>query len=198
MRLVNVLKYKDDGLLITGASGHSARYFFEKLSEEKYNKEIKCLVRKGSKVEHLTRYNLKLKFIEADLNDIDQLKKTMKGSKTILHIANIQFSTNIVKSSAEMGIDWCICVHTTGRYSKFKSASAEYIEIEDKLINEHSNITILRPTLIYGSSRDQNFWRLIKFINAFSFFTVFGSGNNLIQPVYAEDLGSAYLKVIKN
>ena len=66
MKLVNVLKYKDDGLVVTGASGHSARYFFENLSAENYNKEIKCLVRKGSKVEHLRRYHLKLNFIEVD------------------------------------------------------------------------------------------------------------------------------------
>ena len=194
----NVLQYKDDGLLVTGASGHSARYFFENLSAENYNKEIKCLVRKGSKVEHLKRYNLKLKFIEVDYNDVDDLKKSMKGSKTVLHTANITLSTNVIKAGAEVGIDWFICVHTTGRYSKFKSANAEYIEIEDRLINEHSNLTILRPTIIYGSSSDRNFWRLIKFINAYRFFPVFGSGKNLMQPVNADDLGSAYLKVLKN
>ena len=196
--MVNILKYKDDGLLVTGASGHSARYFFEKLSTENYNKEIKCLVRKGSKVDHLKRYHLRLNFIEVDFNDVVDLKKSMKGSKTVLHIASIKLSINVIKAGAEIGIDWFICVHTTGRYSKFKSASAEYIEIEDKLINQHSNLTILRPTLIYGSSRDKNFWKIIEFINTYSFFPVFGSGKNLMQPVNAEDLGSAYLKVLKN
>lgn len=198
MDMVNISKYKDDGLLVTGASGHSARHFFERLSAENYNKEIKCLVRKGSKVEHLKLYNLKLNFIEVDFNNVVELKKSMEGSKTVLHIASIKLSTNVINAGAEIGIDWFICVHTTGRYSKFKSASAEYIEIEDKLINKHSNLTILRPTLIYGSSSDRNFWRLIEFINAYSFFPVFGSGKNLMQPVNAEDLGSAYLKVLKN
>ncbi len=198
MDMVNISKYKDDGLLVTGASGHSTRYFFERLSAENYNKEIKCLVRKGSKVEHLKLYNLKLNFIEVDFNNVVELKKSMKGSKTVLHIASIKLSTNVINAGAEIGIDWFICVHTTGHYSKFKSASAEYIEIEDKLINKHSKLTILRPTLIYGSSSDRNFWRLIEFINAYSFFPVFGSGKNLMQPVNAEDLGSAYLKVLKN
>ena len=198
MKEANILTYKDDGLLITGASGHSARYFFERLSAENYNKEIKCLVRKRSKVEHLKRYHLKLNFIEVDFNDVVALKKSMRGSKTVLHIASIKLSVNVIRAGKEMGIDWFICVHTTGRYSKFKSASAEYIEIEDKLIKLHSNLTILRPTLIYGSSRDKNFWRLIKFINNYSFFPIFGSGKNLMQPVNAEDLGSAYLKVLKN
>ncbi len=198
MKMKNILKYKGDGLLVTGASGHSARYFFEKLNAENYNKEIKCLIRKGSKIAHLKRYRLKLNFIEVDFNDVVDLKKSMKGSKTVLHIASIKLSANVIKAGSEIGVDWFICVHTTGRYSKFESASAKYIEIEDKLIKQHSNLTILRPTLIYGSSSDRNFWRLIEFINTYSFFPVFGSGKNLMQPVNAEDLGSAYLKVLKN
>ena len=35
-------------------------------------------------------------------------------------------------------------------------------------------------------------------MNKYRFFPVFGSGKNLMQPVNAEDLGSAYLKVLKN
>ena len=190
--------YVDEGLLVTGATGHTAWYFFKKLSEEKYNKEIKCLIRKGSKTENLKFYNLKFKFIEIDFNNIDQLKNSMKGSKTVLHIASIKLSPNILKAGSEVGIDWFICVHTTGRYSKFKSASIEYIKIEDQLINKYSNLTILRPTLIYGDSRDKNFSRLIKFIYKFNFFPVFGSGKNLMQPVNVEDLASAYLNVLKN
>ena len=64
----------------------------------------------------------------------------MKGSKTVLHIASIKLSTNVIKAGSEIGVDWFICVHTTGRYSKFKNASAEYIKIEDTLIKQHSNL----------------------------------------------------------
>ena len=192
------MKYIDGGLLITGASGHSARYFFEKLSAENYNKKIRCLVRKESEVKHLKHYNLNLEFIDVDFNDVNRLKNSMIGYKTVLHIASIKLSANVLKAGVKAGVDWFICVHTTGRFSKFKSASAEYVEIEDRLINEHSNLTILRPTLIYGSSRDMNFWKLIQFINSNKFFPVFGSGKNLMQPINIEDLGSAYLAVLKN
>ena len=41
MKMTNILKYKGDGLLVTGASGHSARYFFEKLSAENYDKRMR-------------------------------------------------------------------------------------------------------------------------------------------------------------
>ena len=120
------------------------------------------------------------------------------GVTTVLHIANICLSKTVIEAGTKAGVEWFICVHTTGRFSKFKSASAEYVEIEDGLLNKYPNLTILRPTLIYGSSKDRNFWRLINFINSYNVFPVFGSGKNLMQPVNAEDLGNAYFQVLQN
>lgn len=122
----------------------------------------------------------------------------MIGIKTVLHIAGINFSKQILKIGSELGTEWFICVHTTGRYSKFRSASIEYIKIEDKLLSIYPNLTILRPTLIYGSNRDRNMWKLINYLDNHKFFPVFGSGDNLMQPVHAQDLGDAYFKVLNN
>ena len=193
------MNFQDGELLVTGASGHSAKYFFEKLESESYDKEIKCVVRKSHSIEHLKSLRLKLDFIYIDaLEDICHLKNHFTGVKVVLHTAGIKLSKKVMEAGTQKGVDWFICVHTTGRYSRFKSASAEYIAIEDGLLNKYNNLTILRPTLIYGSSRDRNFWRLINFINSYSIFPVFGTGNNLMQPVNAEDLGNAYYKVLKN
>ena len=193
------MNLKDGELLVTGASGHSAKYFFERLEAENYDKKIKCLVRTNSSIYHLKSLKLNLDFIYVDLlEDIDQLQNYFTGVTTVLHIAHIDLSKTVIEAGTKAGVEWFICVHTTGRFSKFKSASAEYIEIEDGLLNKYANLTILRPTLIYGSSRDRNFWRLINFINSYSVFPVFGSGKNLMQPVNAEDLGNAYFKVLQN
>ena len=203
--VAKIMNLQDGELLVTGASGRSAKYFFERLEAENYEKKIKCLVRKNSQIEHLRNNKLNLEFIFCDLKDTDCLKNAMEGVKTVLHKANIKFSKAVIKAGTSAGVDWFICVHTTGRYSKFNSASAEYIEIEEGLLKEYSNLTILRPTLIYGSSRDQlgrlhtsNLWRLINFINSYNVFPVFGSGKNLMQPVNAEDLGNAYFQVLQN
>ena len=189
---------EENELLIVGASGHSAKFFFKRLSKENYQKKIKCLLRSHSKVDHLKSYGLNLEFIYVDFDEIDSLKNSMKGVKTILNIAGIYVSEKIVRLGAEVGVNWFICVHTTGRYSKFKSASSEYIEIEDKLLKNYSNLTILRPTMIYGSSMDQNMYKLIKFIHKNRFFPVFGDGNNLMSPIHARDLGNAYYDVLNN
>ena len=146
-------------------------------------------------------YKLNLEFIFCDIENIeniDCLKISMEGVKTVIHTAGIRRSKAVINAGTAAGVGWFICVHTTGIYSKFKQASAEYEEVEEGLLNQYSNLTILRPTLIYGSSSDRNFWRLIKFINSYNVFPVFGSGKNLMQPVNAEDLGNAYFQVLQN
>jgi nucleoside-diphosphate-sugar epimerase len=105
-----------------------------------------------------------------------------------------------VDAAVRNRVEWVILVHTTGRYSKYKSASAEYIQIEDDILRmrDRIGITVLRPTMIYGSSRDRNMYRLVDYLYRHRFFPMFGSGENLMQPVHARDLGNAYYDVISN
>jgi len=192
------MQLNDNELIVIGASGHSSKYFFERLLKEKYQKKIKCLVRDHSQIDHLNLYGLDLEFINVDFDDIDSLKASMQGGRTLLNIAGIEVSEKIIRAGTQVGINWFICVHTTGRYSKFKSASAGYIKIEDTLLNKFSNLTVLRPTMIYGSSRDRNMYKLVKYIYKHKFFPVFGNGKNLMSPIHAQDLGNAYYDVLQN
>ncbi len=188
----------DSELSVVGATGHSAKFFFDRLVKENFQNRVKCLLRRDSQIEHLKNYELDLEFVFVDFEDFNSLITAMKGTKIILNIAGIRVSEKIVQAGTEVGVDWFICVHTTGRYSKFKSASAEYMQIEDSLLKKFSNLTILRPTMIYGSSRDRNMFKLIRYLHKHKFFPIFGKGNNLMSPVNAKDLGDAYYDVINN
>ena len=53
----------------------------------------------------------------------------------IFHIVNIRKSINIINAAIKNNVKWVILVHTTGIYSKYKSASKEYIDIENKISN---------------------------------------------------------------
>tara|TARA_B110000003_G_scaffold123537_1_gene125922 strand:- start:201 stop:803 length:603 start_codon:yes stop_codon:yes gene_type:complete len=71
------------------------------------------------------------------------------------------------------------------------------IRIEKEILKKNSNITILSSTMIYGTPRDINMSRLIKFMDKFKIFPIFGNGKNYMQPIYIEDLANAYYEVIK-
>lgn len=197
-------------LLVTGITGHSGRWFLKRLADENYPGKIRCVMQtnRGSSTDKYTIFkdcNLDIEFAVGDLNDKAFLLESLKSVDTLLHIAGIKLSPDLVAAAAESGVNWMILVHTTGRYSKYKSASEEYIRIEDSILaycnstheEEHAlNCTVLRPTMIYGSSGDRNMYRLIEYLDKHRFFPLFGDGSNLMQPVHARDLGNAYYDVL--
>lgn len=187
-------------LYVTGITGHTGRWFVNRLVHEHYAGKIRCMVRPESDTEFLNDSGLNIEMVTGDLNDQEFLNFTMSGCSTVLHIASIDFSQNVVEAALLNNADWLILVHTTGRYSKYKSASAEYIKIEEHVLKYRNQIgiTVLRPTMIYGSSRDRNMFKLISFLYKYKFFPMFGRGKNLMQPVHARDLGNAYYDVIIN
>lgn len=194
-------------LYITGATGHSGQWFMRRLEQEKYEGPIRVVIRKSNKEaseEHafLKGLSLDIDVLVGDLKDSNFLENTLGGVKTIVHIASITLSPLLVEIALEKKVNWLILVHTTGRYSKYKSASHEYIQIEDQILEMRTqgllNVTTLRPTMIYGSHKDRNMYRLVSYLAKHTFFPVFGNGTNLMQPVHAKDLGNAYYQVLAN
>jgi len=187
-------------LYITGLTGHSGTWLLKRLIKENYNGEIRCVVREGSDTTLIDQSKLKIEKVYGDLDDIHFLKGSMKGVKTLIHISSILFSTKVIDAAITNHVEWAILVHTTGRYSKYKSASEVYVNIEENILKrtDEINLTILRPTMIYGSTADRNMIKLIGFLNKFRIFPLFGKGENLMQPVHARDLGNAYFDVLEN
>lgn len=187
-------------LYITGITGHTGTWLLKRLIKEQYEGPIRCVVREESNTSLIDSSGLNIEKVYGDLDDSSFLNESMKGVKTIIHISWIMHSPKVVEAAIANNVDWAILVHTTGRFSKYKSASEEYIKIEDSLLElkDKINLTVLRPTMIYGSAADRNMIKLIDFLNRFKFFPLFGNGENLMQPVHARDLGNAYFDVLMN
>ena len=185
-------------LLITGLSGRTGRYFLNEINNKKLNDyEIYATVRNTDTV-----LDGNINKVIIDLDDFNKLNEFLVGFDTVFHIVNIKKSVNVVKAAINNNVRWVILVHTTGIYSKFKSASQEYIEIEkqieDLIKDTNTKITILRPTMIYGSLDDQNMSFFIKMVNKLKIFPIVNNGKYYLQPVHQEDLGKAYYSVLIN
>jgi nucleoside-diphosphate-sugar epimerase len=137
-----------------------------------------------------------------DLRDEEFVNLIMENVGTILHIAGIHTSLNIVRSAVKKNIKRIILVHTTGIYSKYKSANKEYLSIEHEIYSlikdKGINLTILRPTMIYGSINDNNIIIFIKMVDKLHFFPVVNHANYFLKPVHEKDLGEAYYQVLIN
>ena len=56
--------------------------------------------------------------------------------------------------------------------------------------------TLFRPTLVYGCGRDRGIASIAGFVRRFGFFPVAGAASGLRQPVHADDLAHACVRVL--
>jgi nucleoside-diphosphate-sugar epimerase len=190
-------------LLVTGATGKSGRFFLKKAVECGYRKEeIRLILRSPSRAKCIEEGDLSIEKLYGDIDDADFLKSTMDGVDIVLHIAGILKSLSIVRAACASGVRWIILVHTTGIYSKYKEAGEGYRRIEKEIAEiargAHLEVTILRPTMIYGTMSDNNISVFIKMIDMLKLFPVVDHAKYPLQPVHACDLGEAYYNVLLN
>lgn len=184
-------------LLVTGARGNSAYFFLKRLEKEKFNNEIKVISRSKSKNSYFNQFKLNFNILNGDITDNEFLLKSMENIDTVLHTANMENSEYIIEAGRKKNIKWFILAHSTMVYSKNLSPFIKNrIRIEKEIIRNNSNVTILNSTMIYGTPRDINMSRLIRFMDRYKFFPIFGNGENYMQPIYIEDLSNAYFDVI--
>ena len=188
-------------LLVIGVTGHTGRYFLEQLNVKEYNDKVRFLIR-DNKTNLFENCNFEYETIIGDLNNQDDLINATKGVDTILEIYNIRYSLKVLNAAIKNKVNRIIFVHTTGIYSKYKMASHEYKIIEEEVIKKakenNINITILRPTMIYGDICDHNISKFIKMIDKIRIYPLIAGGKAKIQPVHAKDLGIAYYSVLLN
>lgn len=189
-------------LLVTGITGHSGRYFLQELIANKYEGPIRCIVRESSDTSLIDRSGLNIEKVVGTLDDRSFLDEAMVCVDTILHIAGIGWTPKVIDAAIRNNVDRAILVHTTGIYSKYKSASQMYKDIEDNvrakidMAPSDIKVSILRPTMIYGDMCDHNISTFINMVGALRVFPVINKGSGLIQPVNARDLGRAYYQVL--
>jgi nucleoside-diphosphate-sugar epimerase len=98
---------------------------------------------------------------------------------------------------------------STSRFTKLQSSdgadrnlATRLAESEDRLIEEcdHYGVrwTLFRPTLVYGCGMDKNIFSIATIIRRFGCFIMAGKGKGCRQPVHADDLADACLKVLQN
>jgi len=192
-------------LLVTGITGQSGKWFLRRLIQDG-NKipdlKVKAIVRDKSKMLNEDVGSLKIEYVYGDLFDEDFVAMALKGIDVVMHLAGIGKSEIIVRNAIKNKVKWIIVVHTAGIYSKYKAAAQPYIVLEEKIANllkyNSIDLTILRPTMIYGNMKDENISVFIKMVDKLKFFPIISGGKYPIQPVHEKDLGEAYFKLLLN
>jgi nucleoside-diphosphate-sugar epimerase len=184
--------------LLTGATGLTGKLFLKRFVNLNPGAEICCLVRPTSDRSAIDHLDLKLTYYTGDSSTVETWDKilTQETFEAIIHLVQLRQIPTILDSLKKAKqTPRLIIIGTTGVYSKYNQYSAGYQEAERYLAQYPGSYCLLRPTMIYGSCEDKNLHKLIKFCHRYGFFPVFGSGNNLLQPIHADDIAQALLSI---
>jgi len=184
-------------VFVTGATGFTGSCVVPLLLKNGF--EVRCLYRASSDRSPLN--GLEVEWALGDVSDTASLTSAMQGMDALVNIASLGFghADSIIRAAKDAGIKRAVFISTTAIFTQL-NASSKKVRVAAELAIETSGLkyTILRPTMIYGSSRDRNMWRLIKFMRLSPIIPIFGDGKYLQQPIYVDDVAAAVLGCLKS
>jgi nucleoside-diphosphate-sugar epimerase len=144
----------------------------------------------------------KLTVVSGNLLEPGPWELEANGCDIVVHAAGIMFLPQLLPLMRTSAVQELVVVGTTGVFSRFKSASQEYVRDEDLLrsfLTEHPTVrcVVLRPTMIYGNPAGHNVPILLSWFQKHSVFPMFGDGHALIQPVYDADVASVVVTAVR-
>ncbi len=184
-------------VFVTGATGFTGSRTLPKLLAAGH--EVTCLYRISSNRSHFQQANIQ--WVLGDVADRTGLTGAMAGCDALVNIASLGFghAGNIVGAALDAGIQRAVFISTTAIFTQLNAASKSVrLEAESIIMNSGLDYTILRPTMIYGSPRDRNIWRLVKWLKTLPIIPIMGNGNYLQQPIYVDDVAQAILSTLES
>lgn len=184
-------------VFVTGATGFTGSRVVPLLLNNGH--QVRCLYRASSDRSFLPQ--TEIEWVTGDLSDSESLTSVMQGTDTLVNIASLGFghADSIITATKNAGIKRAIFISTTAIFTQLNAPSKK-IRVAAELTIESSGLkyTILRPTMIYGSERDRNMWRLIRFMKVSPIVPIFGDGKYLQQPIFVDDVAQAIVSCLSN
>ncbi len=181
---------------ITGCTSGTGNAVIKEMIKTIDPAQIGCLVRATSREGISFLKESGVVIFEGDVLNPDTYKKVLNKDITYIDITHPKHYHISLEAIKKIGIERAFFVTTTGIFSSYNQFSEIYKINEEKIKNSGITYTILRPSMIYGHLRDRNMSRLIRFLNSYPIFPLFGEGKSLMQPVFVDDLASGIVSAI--
>ena len=184
-------------VFVTGGTGFTGSHVVPLLLKNGY--EVRCLYRPGS--DRSVLQQPEIDWVVGDLSDSQALSTLMQGTDALVNVASLGFghADSILRAAKEAGVRRAVFVSSTAIFTQL-NARSKTVRVAAEIAIESSGLkyTVLRPTMIYGSPRDRNMWRLIRFMRVSPVVPVFGDGNYLQQPIYVGDVAQAIVSCLRH
>ena len=184
-------------VLVTGATGFTGSRLIPLLLQNGF--QVRALTRPTSDRTPLSA--LTVEWVTGDLSDAQALTVALRDVDALVNIASLGFghAYNIIASAKAAGVKRGIFISTTAIFTQLNAGSKSVrLAAEEAVQASGLDYTILRPTMIYGSPRDRNMWRLIRLLKVTPVMPIFGDGESLQQPIFVDDVAQAVLLALQN
>jgi nucleoside-diphosphate-sugar epimerase len=185
-------------IAIIGSSGELGFRLVRRLSE---HHQIKCIVRNLNKKDFGKFKNIELCQVDG-IDDIEKLISVIDGVDVVINASYIWFAEKINQaiSNTKVKPKHIIFTGSQSIFTKLQTQGAKIKKDADDYVQQNFSYpwTIIRPTMIFGHSNDKNVSKLTKTLNKVPIMPLIGNGNALIQPVYIEDIVTAFEIALSN
>ena len=183
-------------VLVTGATGFTGSRLVPLLLKNGF--EVRVFVRPTSDRSPLSP--LEVEWVTGDLANPESFTAALRGVDALVNIASLGFghAESILRSMKEAGVKRGLFISTTAIFTQLNAGSKSVrLAAEEAIRASGLDYTILRPTMIYGSKRDRNMWRLIRLLRITPIMPIFGDGESLQQPIFVDDVAGAVLLALQ-
>lgn len=183
-------------IAVTGATGFTGEHLVRRLAAEDHR--VTAIVRAGSRRTAIARFVDG--FAVADLERPREAETVLRGHDALIHMASMGFvgAPDYVAAVARSGIRRAVFTSTTAILTRLPVRSKPIRQAAEHAV-ERSGLdwTIIRPTMIYGTAKDRNICRLLRFIRRYRFMALPGGGTAMQQPVHVDDVAGAAMLALR-
>lgn len=180
-------------VLITGATGFLGEHV---LASRPPQYRVVVFARQASRLDGLPK---DIEVRHGDLADVPSLEKALEGVDILINLASLGFghAPMIVQACRGAKLSHAVFIGTTAVFTTLPAPSRTVrLEAEALLAASGLPYTLLRPTMIYGTPRDRNIWRLIRVLRWAPAVPLVEGGRRLQQPVFVSDVAWAVWSVL--
>jgi uncharacterized protein YbjT (DUF2867 family) len=131
----------------------------------------------------------------ADCADPHQLRPAVEGADALIHLAGIKLA-DAVAVAASVEPSHVIAVSTASVLLPGHPMAETFARHEATLRSRRPDATVVRPTMIYGSTRDRNVHNVVRFAHRWRFLPLPASDRGRVQPVHYADLAQVLVALV--
>jgi uncharacterized protein YbjT (DUF2867 family) len=194
-------------ILVTGGNGFVGGHVVHELREK--NHEVRCLVRDRRKAERLESWGCEV--VEGDMTDPSSLERAAAGTDVVVHLVAIRQgkpeefqrimvggTRDLLKTAKEAGVKRFVLMSALGTSEETKDALPYYgakWQMEQDVEESGLPYVIFRPSFIFAPDGGilPTFRKLARIAPV---TPIIGSGEQRIQPIWADDVAAHFAKAI--